>query len=243
VSAPGPERLFRAIDATWPAARMRRLGPWRLREGLGGGQRVSAATAEEPVSEGDIEVAEAGMRAFGQPPIFMIRPGDEGLDGWLADRGYPVVDPVVLRMGRVADLAERAKPATVLPAWPPLAMARDLWAEAGIGPGRIAVMERADGAKSAFLGRVGDRPAGAAYLAVDREVAMLHALEVMPFARRKGLGRVMMRAAAAWAQEAGANWLAVLVVAANAPGNALYEGLGMGAVTRYHYRRLDGETG
>ena len=66
---------------------------------------------------------------------------------------------------------------------------------------------------------------------------MLHALEVAPIARRKGLATVMMRAAADWARTEGAEWLSVLVVAANEPANALYAALGMQEVSRYHYRR------
>ena len=41
-----PATLQAAMDATWPAAAMHRAGPWMLRNGAGGGKRVSAATAE-----------------------------------------------------------------------------------------------------------------------------------------------------------------------------------------------------
>jgi N-acetylglutamate synthase len=33
-----------AMEATWPPAATTRLGPWLLRDGKGGGKRVSAAT-------------------------------------------------------------------------------------------------------------------------------------------------------------------------------------------------------
>lgn len=238
MSAPASDQLFATVDATWAPAQSIRVGPWRLREGLGGGQRVSAATAEEPVNENDIALAEHGMRELGQPPIFMIRPSDVGLDAMLGTRGYRVVDPVVLRLSEVGKLAASPGPAAIFPAWPPMAIMRDLWEKAGIGPARIDVMARVTVPKVALLGRLNDRPAGVGFLAVNGDVAMLHALEVMPFARRKGLGARMMRAAAEWASVAGARWLAVLVVAANEPGNALYQALGMDEVTRYHYRRL-----
>ena len=36
--------LFDAVELTWPAARLHRAGPWLIREGQGGGKRVSAAS-------------------------------------------------------------------------------------------------------------------------------------------------------------------------------------------------------
>ena len=35
---------FEVIDATWPAASSRMAGGFRVREGLGGGSRVSSAS-------------------------------------------------------------------------------------------------------------------------------------------------------------------------------------------------------
>ena len=70
---PGPEAIFAALDATWPAQRKFKVGQWCLREGAGGGQRVSAATAQGPVQSAEIGMAEAEMRSLGQPPLFMIR--------------------------------------------------------------------------------------------------------------------------------------------------------------------------
>ena len=65
---------------------------------------------------------------------------------------------------------------------------------------------------------------------------MLHALEVAPDQRRRGLGQVLMRAAAAWARGAGATDLGLAVTAANAPARALYRSLGFVDVDGYHYR-------
>lgn len=236
MTAPGPERLFRAMDATWPPARFLRSGPWLLREGKGGGQRVSSATAEDRVTDADIATAEAGMRDLGQRPLFMLRKTDGDLDDWLAARGYEVVDPVTLYLAPVRDLA-RALPITrATPSWPPLAMQKDIWAAGGIGEGRLGVMARA-GTATTILGRAGDLPAGTAFVAADGEVGMLHALEVDPAARRKGVGATLMAAAANWLAERGAAWIAVAVTRANTGGNALYDRIGMTRITAYHYRR------
>jgi len=79
------ERLYQVIDHTWPAARLWTEGGWTLRDGQGGGKRVSAATIAAP--EADIAQAETSMRAMGQRPLFMIRSGDDPLDAPNLRRG------------------------------------------------------------------------------------------------------------------------------------------------------------
>ena len=66
MNTPEPHQLFGVLDATWPPARFVAQGPWTLREGKGGGQRVSAATANSPVTETDIDSAEAAGRGHGR---------------------------------------------------------------------------------------------------------------------------------------------------------------------------------
>jgi GNAT superfamily N-acetyltransferase len=119
-----------------------------------------------------------------------------------------------------------------------LAIQSEIWAMGGIGPGRLAVMDRAPGPKMSFLGRSQDRPAACAFIAIHDGIAMLHALEILPTYRRRGLGRVMMRAAADWALAYGAHTLSVLVTSENQPARGLYASLGFAAVGQYHYRSL-----
>lgn len=234
---PGVQRLFEALDATWAPAALLSCGPWTLREGRGGGQRVSAATARGAVAAADISAAERGMRELNQHPIFMIRPGENDLDALLAEQGYEIVDPVVAYAAPVARLAAPPGPARALPAWPPLAAQLEFWAGHGVGPGRVAVMERVEAPKTAILGRKGDRPAGAVFAALDGAIAMTHALAVSADARRQGVGRMLMKAAAHWAAGQGAEWVVLMVTRGNAPANALYRSLGMEEVAHYHYRR------
>ena len=78
--------LFAVIDATWPAAALHRAGAFVVREGRGGGKRVSAASAEGPWTEADIDAAIATHARLHQPALFMIRPGDAALDAALAAR-------------------------------------------------------------------------------------------------------------------------------------------------------------
>lgn len=231
-----PEDLYRTVEATWPPARAYAQGPVTLREGQGGGSRVSAATVEGAFAEADIDAAEAAMAEMGQPRLFMIRHSDGALDAALAARGYIIKDPVVGYAGRSADVAAAPPPVTTFEAWPPLATQREIWADGGIGPARLAVMARAEGPKVAILGRLDDAPAGTAFVAAHAGAAMIHAVEVTPRFRRRGLGRHMMQAAARWAAGEGIEVFSLVVTEANAGARALYDSLGLTPVGHYHYR-------
>lgn len=225
-----------ALAATWPAAATRALGPVTLRDGAGGGRRVSAATLDGAFDADALAAAEQAMRAQGRAPLFRVRAGQDDLDTWLAARGYALVDPTVLYAAPTAALARPPRPISLFPLWPPLAIQCQLWADAGLGPARLAIMDRARGPKAAFLARIDNRAAGVAFAARHDTTAMLHALEVPPAFRRKGVGRLMLTGIAHWAQGQGADTLALAVTQANAPARALYETLGMQDAGRYHYR-------
>jgi GNAT superfamily N-acetyltransferase len=118
----------------------------------------------------------------------------------------------------------------------PIARMAEIWRDGGIGPARLAVMERAPGPKVWLLGRRGDRPAACAFVAAHGDAAMLHALEVTPETRRRGIATLMTLAAARWAAEQGCATLALAVTEANAPARALYAAMGMREAARDHYR-------
>lgn len=243
MTPPDATEIFGALDATWAPARFIDNGPWRIREGKGGGQRVSSATALGTVSEADIPAAEDAMRSIDQHPIFMIRPGENGLDGWLAQRDYEIVDPVSAYAVPLELVAQPLAPAVAMPSWPPLAVQAEIWSQCGIGPARLAVMDRSPVDKTAILGRSGDAPAGTAYVGVSGRIAMIHALEVLKRFRRRGIGGHIVTGAANWAMSRGAEWLVLVVVSANAPAISFYEKLGMTHATHYHYRRAKGFAG
>ncbi len=236
MTLPGASDLHHVLDRTWPAASTQKSLGWTIREGKQGGNRVSSATGVFGLNP-EIKVAEKAMFALNQTPIFMIRHGDETLDAALANLGYEIRDQTTLYAANINALT--GKPATFMsafPTWPPLAITTDLWAEGGIGPARVAVMERVTGPKTSILGRTDNRASAAAFVAIERKIAMLHALEVTPVMRRKGVGRNILRAAAHWAQENGAQHFSLAVTAANLPANALYSEIGMTVVGKYHYR-------
>ncbi len=233
---PSAEAIFETLDVTWPAVRTEFHDGWRLRVGAGGGKRVSAATAEPDAEAPEIALAETHMRGLGQNPLFMIRPGEDELDRRLEQRGYGIVDPVTIFACECASLAAPASPAQAFEAWPPLAVQTEIWAEGGVGPKRIDIMRRAACPRTTLLGRAGDRPASTAYVGLDGEIAMLHALETRAPLRRQGAGRCLMHVAAHWAERRGARWLTLAVVTDNRAATSLYADLGMIPVTEYHYR-------
>ncbi len=231
------------VDGTWPAARYERVGPFQLREGQGGGSRVSAASLVGTINAGDIDAAEQAMLAMGQKRIFCLRPGDEALDAHLAQRGYEILDPVNIYASPIAHLTQVPVPrVTVFTIWELLAIMREIWAQGGIGPERLAVMDRAKEPKTGLLLRQNDQPAGTGFVAIHDGVAMVHALEILPDHRRQGLGQWAMRAAAFWALDNGAHTLSVICTKANGGANGLYRSLGMPIVGEYHYsQRIQGD--
>jgi GNAT superfamily N-acetyltransferase len=233
--------LYEVIDNTWPAATKTRVGDWTIRDGQGGGQRASAATAEQP--GGDIDQAETAMRDLGQTPLFMIRRGDDDLDQQLAARGYVIKDPVTAWACPAASLTDKPIPrVTVFTIWEPLMMMNEIWAAGGIGSGRLAVMDRVAMPKTGLLGRLNEKPGGVAFAAIHQAVAMVHAVEIVPFQQRQGMGAWLMRGAAFWAVVHGAETLSVICTNANHAANGLYASLGMQVVGQYHYRILPTET-
>ncbi len=237
---PDLDTLYTVAEATWPPAATHALGPVTLRDGEGGGKRVSAATASGPVTVEDVARAEADMRARGLAPLFQVRAGEDDLDRTLEGRGYGIVDPVNVLVAPVASLTgERPPRLTTFAVWEPLEIMREIWAEGGIGPARLAVMARVRGPKTGLFARHADQPAGTGFAAMAEGVAMVHALEVRAGHRRAGVGRLMMVQAALWAERQGAAHIAVLCTRANKAANGLYATMGFRVAGAYHYRQKE----
>lgn len=234
---PDINRLYDVTENTWPPASRFEKGAFTIRDGQGGGKRVSAATANGAFSESDIAQAEAEMIALNQPCLFQVREGEADLDKALESRGYSIIDPVNFYAIDASDLCKGAIPrTTAIPCDQPLQIMREIWEQGGIGPARLNVMDRADLPKTTIMGRANDRPGGVAYVGLDHDVAMLHALEILPSHRRLGLARQMMCRAAEWTVKNGGKMLSVVCVQDNVAANGLYQSLGMTHIGCYHYR-------
>jgi len=239
---PDIAKILDVCEATWPPASVTTQGAWTIREGQGGGQRVSSATENWPTTEADLATAEKAMRALGQELIFQVRPGEEHLDEMLGQHGYALHDPVNIYAVPVTEILAHTKPpVSGFAIWPPMAIMHELWQSAGTSAGRIAVMQRAEGPKAALLGRTDDQPAGVAFVAMHDGIAMLHALEVMGHLRRRGTARNLLITAAEWAAENGAETLSLIVTQGNHAANPLYASLGMRLLGHYHYRKKNNQ--
>ncbi len=231
--------LIPVITATWPPVSSTEQAGWVIPQGAGGGSRVSAVRWNgAAMTRQSVETAIAAQAAIGQRPLFIIWPDQTALDSLLDSIGFAEKDPTLAYIAPIPSLTAPLPPVTTFPTWPPLAIQAEIWADGGIGPARLAVMDRVDGPKTTILGRINDRPAATAFVAVHDGIAMLHALEVAPAARGQGLGRQMVHAAANWAQTQGATHLSLLVTRGNAPANRLYASLGMQVIGYYHYREI-----
>lgn len=231
-----PVDLWPCLEASWPAAATQDVGPFVVRQGLGGGQRVSATLWNgAPFTSDDLVHADNAARKFGQVPLYQIRNNQLDLNDALDARGFTISDPTILYAQRTEELAKDDNEAIFT--WPPLAIQTELWAHAGIDDARLSVMSRAAEPKIVTLVRRKDTPCGTMFASLYGDCAMIHALEVVTELRRQGIGSAMVRSVAAWASRQGATWLALAVTETNTPANRLYRSLGMQIFGTYHYRK------
>jgi N-acetylglutamate synthase len=235
--------LAHALAQSWPSARSFDVGPFTLRDGQGGGKRVSAASLTRgDYSAAALDQAEDAMRALGQAPLFVIwpdTPEQAQFDAALAARGYRLIDPCLGYIAPIAQiLAHGLDAAQSYAHWPPLALCNDLWQASDIGPARRTIMARVKGPKAVIMARQSDDIAGVCFAAVVGQTAMIHATHVAPNHRRQGSAQKLMQRAAIWAAAQGAVNLGLVVTTENTPARALYDKLGMRVWAGYHYRQL-----
>lgn len=227
--------LFNAVDATWAPFALHEHKGWLIREGAGGGQRVSAATLLTNTKDAEISSAVTKMQSLGQTPLFMIRNENATLDAQLDALGYSIVDPVVILAAPLDKLlsnpSKQTHTVSVLDA--PSASAKKIWTAGGIDQVRLNIMARVMAPKNIL--KAGNM--GVAFVATHNGIAMVHAVEVLASHRRKGVANTLMYKATQWAKDQNCAWMAVLTVRANIPAKTLYEHSGMIEAAAYHYRR------
>lgn len=225
-----------AFEATWPAAEYADAGGFRVGKGLGAGGRVSSARALTGWKESDIPKVDKIHEGWGQRPLFRALDDDANLIAALEAHGFRRENPTAIMEIETSALTDLDVPRVMAFAiWPAMAIQREIWAAGNIGPARQAVMERVEAPVTSILGRIADRAAGAAFVAVHQDVAMVHCVEILPDLRRKGLAGWMMRQAAFWAAEHGAERIGLAVSRDNEGAVALYRQLGFREMAGYSY--------
>ncbi|MEO0682153.1 MAG: GNAT family N-acetyltransferase [Pseudomonadota bacterium] len=237
MTAPDETELAEAMARTWPPAAVDDASApgWRLREGRGGGKRVSAATSLGALDPAPLA---AILRARGETPMVQVVASETELDQRLADAGWVEVDATILYVAPAEAMAALSLPKGVRFATGTarLALLAEIWEAEGIGAARQAVMERCAAPKAILMGRTDDVAAGAAFVAAHGRLAMLHAVAVRPEHRRRGVGRALLAGAGRFGLDQGAPWVGLAVAEANETARALYDAAGMTRAARYLYR-------
>ncbi|MFB4311858.1 GNAT family N-acetyltransferase [Actinomadura sp. GTD37] len=229
-------RLGELVAEAWPAPSAQDIGGWLLRHAGGVTKRAnSVLPLRDP---GDVDVAvesvERCYAALGLPAVFSLDAGarPEGLDAVLEGRGYELVDPTIAMATALDGPCDRDG---VEIAETPSQEWLDLWWSVdGRYDHQLPMAERI---------LTGVR-AGYAFLdgaAVGRGVPQgewlgVYAMAVAPAARRRGLGRRVLRSLLGWGREQGCERAYLVVVERNAPARAMYEAEGFAPVAGYHYR-------
>lgn len=235
--------LIDRMEPSWPPVARFTHGPFVLRQGLGGGSRVSAISLADPNAPADqiqraLPEVEAAARTLGQPPLFLLT-DDDAADTALANilraRGYALSDEVFAFEGPLAT-AVLAAGLKVHSGWPADADALAVWNNDGrVGAARMAVMARARGEKAVISLCDATGPVGALFAAIHDGAAVLHAIEVIPAARGRGYGHALMIAASDWARAHGADRLMLVVTKQNLPAVTLYLRHGLQVIGGYYY--------
>jgi GNAT superfamily N-acetyltransferase len=238
---PDAAGLERATLTAVPAERVGFDGPFVLRAFLGGTGRANAASALDPTPDLDLAARIPRIEAFyarlGLPARIRSTPLDPpGLAALLAARGYAMRDETVVLAGTLGFAAETE--AEFLPG------PTEEWL------GVLATAEYQTPARRAEKARMPElllppaawvllrergAPAAACFVVADGALAGFFDLAVRPEFQRRGLGRRVMAAGAAWARARGAAWAWGQVAAANAASLALNAGLGLREAYRYRY--------
>jgi GNAT superfamily N-acetyltransferase len=240
--------LEEAAFAAWPAAEVRALGPWRLRNMAGVTNRANSAWAGPGTPVGGLEAAVDEVERFyaarSLAPMFQVMPlSDPRLDPLLAARGYAIFDPVSVRVAQAVGVAQ-------LPgrmgAGCESALS-EVWFEVSGRRGRFAG-EATDvyrGLLERLAGRAGfasacdasGRIAAVGLTVLAPPLAGVFSMLTLPEQRRRGLGEAVLAALARFAAERGAQHLYLQVEVENAPARALYARSGFRESHRTHYRR------
>ncbi|MFC4052309.1 GNAT family N-acetyltransferase [Actinomadura syzygii] len=226
----------RLVAEAWPAPSTKDMGGWLLRHAAGVTKRANSVL---PLSDpGDVghavDQAERFYKKLGLPTVFSIdaqaKPAE--LDGFLEARGYDLVDPTLAMVAALPDVPEGDG---VRIADIPSREWLDLWWSVDGRYGHeLPMAERIlTGVRAGYASLGG--------LAVGRGVPQgewlgVYAMAVSPEARRRGLGRRVLRALLAWGREQGCERAYLVVVERNAPAVAMYEAEGFERAGIYHYR-------
>jgi len=240
-----------ALNA-WPAAQQYLLDGYVVRFAQGYTKRANSVNRLRPPRIAPAELVplcEDLYRARGLLSIFRLIDSAESaaLDGFLAQRGYQMLDQTVVMTCAAADAADGAAALQGASAAPVqfVQMELDGWLDAYMQLSQAAPHTRA--AHRAILQAivpprlfaalvVDGEPLACGMGVLDRRRFGLFDIVTHAAHRRQGLGGRLVRQMAGWAQERGAATCYLQVVARNSAARSLYARLGFTDAYGYWYR-------
>ncbi|WP_055481398.1 GNAT family N-acetyltransferase [Sphaerimonospora mesophila] len=241
----------RLVDEGWPAPGRVAAGGWIYRHAGGVTKRANSvlplvADGAGTGLAGAVAGAERFYAELGLRCVFSIGPGAvPGLDAELDRRGYRVADPTLIMTAASVWQAVPdgdVAPGKVAPG-PSERWLRTWWRVDGgrhHGEGDVPAMEWArrimTGVPAGYVRLETDAGAGVGRGVVQGDWLGVYCMAVEPGARRRGLGRSVLRRLLAWGRERGAERAYLVVTEGNAGARALYEREGFTVAGRYHYR-------
>lgn len=224
----------------WPGIERERLGDWVLRsDPAPQGRPVKRANSCLAMGTPGVSLkkAERRVRSFyadrGRTPIVQLEVGSEN-DRWFAGRAWEAVSGgdshfQIAPLPQALRAARSGRPAEV----------PDLLADQ---PGEVRVDVVEHGPRVNLEVRTGGHLVAGVRAGVDGDWVGVHALDMVPGLRRRGLGRRLMIEVLEWSAEQGATTVWLHVETDNQPALAFYAGMGFRTHHSLRYRQPSVDT-
>ena len=243
-------RIEQTCFNAFPSLKQVILGDWLMRFSDGLSRRANSVNpmrAECVDAASVITAAEPLYAAHRLPTVFRVPSIADGvLDRELAAHSYPsegescvlygVIEAVPAATDRDVQLLPRPEPR-----WLAALAALQGHSPAQADTYRRIVAAIATPSRFALLA-VDGAPTALAYGALHDGLLCYESVITDPRRRRQGLSRRIIASLASWAHANGATGVCLQVEARNAPARALYAGLDLIELYRYHYRRAPSRT-
>jgi GNAT superfamily N-acetyltransferase len=237
-----PDEMQRICWAGWPARDVEMLGDWALRAHDGITGRANSAMAVGDAGR-PLAVALDAVREWyvgkGLPPLLQL-PLADPVNREMAALGWHRLHVTIVQVAPVApllaSLPARADLRSVVAPTPSAdwrSLMHDLDEDDPESHVEILTAPPVVGFATLFRG---DEPVGIGRVSVEGQWAGVTSVDVVPSARRQGIGSAVMRALLGWAQGNGAVASYLQVRAANPAALRLYAALGYVTHHPYNYR-------
>ena len=235
-----PDDMQRICWAGWPARETEALGAWVLlaHGGITGRANSAMAVGDPGVPVPDaLRTVEAWYAGRGLPPLLQLPLADPA-NLAMAEAGWPRLHVTVVQVAPIAPVLAQAPEPTmraVVEATPSrdwLSVMHDLDDDVD---GHVAILAAPPVVGFATL-YDGSDPLAIGRVSVEGAWCGITSVDVVPAARRRGLGSQVMSALLGWAQQHGATSSYLQVRAANPGALKLYDALGYVTHHPYGYR-------